>query len=446
MSNSTVTLPDRARSIALQEKGKKLIPGLSQLLSKRPDQFAPGVWPGYFSKASGVEVWDVDGNKYVDMSIGGIGANVLGYGDPDVDAAVRAAIDGGTSCSLMCPEEVELAELLCQLHPWSQMVRFARTGGEAMAVAVRIARAHTGRDKVAFCGYHGWHDWYLSANLGTENALGEHLLSGLDPRGVPKGLQGTALPFRYNHPEELEAIISEHRDDLAAVIMEPIRGEQPRDGFLNRVIDMARQCGAVSVIDEISAALRMNTGGAHLMFEVEPDIAVFSKALGNGYPIAAIVGRSEVMEAAQTTFISSTYWTERIGPSAAIATINKHQQIDAGPHLMSIGEKVQAGWRRVADQTGLAINIGGIPPLSHFSFEGNDAMEVKALFVQMMLAEGFLASTSFYSMAPHTNEHVEQYLAAVKRTFAEITDLRGRGEVASNLLGSPAVAGFKRLA
>ena len=231
MSTVDAKTADRTLSLAFQNKAKKIIPGLSQLLSKRPDQFAPDVWPGYFSKASGVEVWDLDGNRYIDMSIGGIGANVLGYADPDVDAAVHKAIDAGTSCSLNCPEDVELAELLCSIHPWAQMVRFARTGGEAMAVAVRLARAYTGRDKIAFCGYHGWHDWYLAANLGTENALGEHLLSGLDPTGVPRGLKGTSLPFRYNHLEELEAIISEHGDDLAAIVMEPIRSAWPKDGF-----------------------------------------------------------------------------------------------------------------------------------------------------------------------------------------------------------------------
>jgi len=200
-----------SKSLKLQERAKKLIPGMTQLLSKRPDMFSAGIWPGYFSKAESVYVWDLDGNKYIDMSISGVGANVLGYADPDVDAAVKNAIANGTSCSLNCPEEVELAELLCELHPWAQMVRYARSGGEAMAIAVRIARAFTGRDIIAFCGYHGWHDWYLAANLGTENALGEHLLSGLSPAGVPRGLKGTALPFRYNKLEELQEIVSNFR-------------------------------------------------------------------------------------------------------------------------------------------------------------------------------------------------------------------------------------------
>ena len=251
-------------SLLMQKRAKQRIPGMTQLLSKRPDMFAPDVWPGYFSKAKGVEVWDLDGNRYIDMSIAGIGANVLGYADPDVDDAVRAIIDKGTSCSLNCPEEIELADLLCEIHPWADMVRFARTGGEAMAIAVRIARAQTGKDKVAFCGDHGWHDWYLSANLGTENALGEHLLSGLNPNGVPKGLTGTAIPFRYNHLEELQAIVEQNRKDIAAVIMEPIRNVYPQPGFLEGVRALADEMGAVFIIGEISAALRKYSGGAHL--------------------------------------------------------------------------------------------------------------------------------------------------------------------------------------
>lgn len=446
MNSTILSATDQRRSLDLQEQAKKIIPGLTQLLSKRPDQFAPGVWPGYFSSARGAEVWDLDGNKYIDMSIGGIGASVLGYADPDVDAAVRAAIDAGTSCSLNCPEDVELAVLLCEIHPWASMVRFARTGGEAMAVAVRIARAFTSKDKVAFCGYHGWHDWYLAANLGTENALGEHFLPGLEPNGVPKALAGTAIPFRYNRLEELDEIVNDHKGELAAIIMEPIRSEQPQPGFLEGVVQLARECGAVYIIDEISAGFRMNSGGAHLVLGIEPDMAVFSKAIGNGYAMAAIIGRGNVMEAAQSTFISSTNWTERIGPVAAIATIKKHLRVNAGEHLMAIGKQVQAGWRRLANKHDLPIHISGIPPLSHFTFETDEALAVKALFVKSMLERGFLASTSFYSMYAHTEEHVNNYLLAMDDVLVDITALRSSGEIASALVGGPAVAGFARLA
>jgi glutamate-1-semialdehyde 2,1-aminomutase len=436
---------DTTKGQEMQARAKQRIPGMTQLLSKRPDQFSMGVWPAYYAKAKGVEVWDLDGNRYIDMSIGGIGANVLGYADDDVNAAVCRAIADGSSSSLNCPEEVELAELLCELHPWANKVRFARTGGESMAVAVRIARAHTGRDKVAFCGYHGWHDWYLSANLGTENALGEHLLSGLDPRGVPRGLTGTALPFRFNRIDELKDIAAKHGKDLAAIVMEPVRDDDPLPGFFDEIRALADRTGAVFVVDEISAGLRMNTGGAHLLYEIRPDIAVFSKALGNGYPIAAIIGKEQIMDAAQRTFISSTMWTERVGPVAALATIRKHRALDAGKHLVQLGKDVQKGWTDLAEKHELKVHVGGMYPISHFSFDYEDALSLKALFVQFMLEKGFLATTAFYAMAAHRPEHVASYLAAADAAFEEVAVAQRSGDVAKRLKGRPAMAGFKRL-
>ncbi len=235
------------KSLAMQERAAKRIPGMTQLLSKRPDRFSYGIWPGYFSKADGVDVWDLDGNRYIDMIIVGIGANVLGYADKDVDGAVLSAIKAGVSCSLNCPEEVELADLLCELHPWAEMARFTRAGGESMAVAVRIARAHTKRDLIAFCGYHGWHDWYLSANLGGSGALEDHLMPGLNPLGVPKALSGTAFPFHYNKLEELESICAKQGDKLAAIVMEPIRNDNPLPGFLEGVRALCDKYGILMI-------------------------------------------------------------------------------------------------------------------------------------------------------------------------------------------------------
>ncbi len=433
------------KSLAMQQRAGKRIPGMSQLLSKRPDMFSEGVWPGYYSKAEGVYVWDLDGNRYLDMSIAGIGANVLGYADPDVNAAVVAAVANGSSSSLNCPEEVELAELLCELHPWAEMARLPRTGGESMAVAVRIARAYTNRDVVAFCGYHGWHDWYLAANLGSANALRGHLLPGLAPVGVPASLTGTALPFRYNRIDELKAIIAAHGGNLAAIVMEPIRNMQPENNFLQEVRALATASGAVLVVDEISAGFRMNTGGAHLLLGLEPDVAVFSKALGNGYPIGAIIGKAEVMSAAQDSFISSTMWTERIGPVAALATVKKHRKLAAGSHLMAIGRLVQAGWSAAAAASGLDIAVSGIPPLSHFVFNHEEAQSMKAYFVQLMLGKGFLASNLFYAMLAHTEEHVAHYQRAVEESFGEVVAAVAAGNLSSRLRGRAAASGFKRL-
>jgi glutamate-1-semialdehyde 2,1-aminomutase len=435
------------KSLEMQERAKRCIPGMTQLLSKRPDRFSQGIWPGYFSRAKGARVWDLDGNEYIDMSISGIGANILGYSDPEVDDAVKNAIVNGTSCSLNCPEEVELAELLCELHPWAEMVRYTRSGGEAMAVAVRIARAHTGRDKVAFCGYHGWHDWYLAANLGTENALGEHLLSGLDPSGVPKCLKETVFPFRYNRLDEVEKIVSEHGRELAAIVMEPTRGQQPEQEFIKGVREAADLTGAVLIFDEISAGFRLTTGGAHLaLFEVRPDMAVFSKALGNGYPIAAVIGIERVMQSAQGTFISSTNWTERIGPVAAIATIKKHRDLEVAKHLIALGEMVQKGWRNLAERHGLCIHVGGMKPMSHFSFESDQALAMKAYYIQLMLEQGFLASNIYYAMYAHTVDHVKGYLAAADSAMGEIADAVNKNKLGERLQGKPSSAGFKRIA
>lgn len=429
----------------LYRKAKTLIPGGTQLLSKRPELHLPENWPSYYSRALGAEVWDLDGKRYLDMGFSGIGSTVLGFADPDVNAAVHRAIDAGTMCSLNCPEEVELAELLCALHPWAQMVRYARGGGEAMTVAIRIARAHTGREKIAFCGYHGWHDWYLSANLADDDVLDGHLLPGLLPKGVPRGLKGTMLPFRYNKIEELEKIIAEHGSELAAISMEPLRERGPEGDFLHQVRALATKAGAVLIFDEVTSGFRLACGGAHLTLGVEPDIAVFAKALGNGYPCAAIIGRRPVMESAQKTFISSTYWTERIGPTAALAAIHKFQKLNVHEHLIHMGTLVQQGWKRAAEQAGLSLTIDGIESLSHFSIESAFGEAPRTLYTQLMLPKGFLALNKFYAMYAHTEEQVRRYLAATEDAFSIVARAIKEEKVMEMLRGPAAHAGFKRL-
>lgn len=435
-------------SQAIQERARTRIPGMTQLLSKRPDMFSLGIWPGYYKKAKGSRVWDLDGREYLDMSIAGIGACVLGYADEEVDEAVVRAIRDGVASSLNCPEEVELAELLCELHPWAKQVRFFRSGGEAMAMATRIARAHTGRDVVAFCGYHGCHDWYLAANLAEDDALDGHLLPGLAPAGVPRGLAGTALPFQYNHLEELEAIVSRCGERLAAIVMEPIRSELPLPGFIAGVRKFANQSGAVLIMDEISAGLRYCTGGAHLVLHdgIQPDMAVFSKALGNGYAMAAVIGRKEIMEAAQKTFISSTNWTERVGPTAAIATLKKHARENAAEQFIRHGRQIIKTWGDMGCKYGFDIHAGGMEAMGHFSFEMPDFLSYKAYFVQLMLEQGILASNMCYLMLSHTDQDVQQYLFACDKAFAKMAEAREKGDIDSRLAGRSAVSGFKRIA
>lgn len=437
---------DLKKCLDIQARAKKRIPGMTQLLSKRPDMFSQGTWPGYYKKAKGAKVWDMDGNEYLDMSLSGIGANILGYADPDVDKAVVNAIKNGNNCTLNCPEELELADLLCELHPWADMVRFARAGGEAMAVAVRIARAHTGKDKIAFCGYHGWHDWYLAANLKSEDALDDHLIPGLEPSGVPKGLIGTSFPFRYNEIEGLNKIVNDHSDEIAAIVMEPIRNHEPAPGFISQIRKIADNIGAVFIVDEISSGFRFTPGGAHLVyFDENPDIAVFSKALGNGYPIAAIIGKEKIMQSAQKTFISSTYWTERIGPVAAIATIKKCRELNVSSHLIEFGGLIMKGWATLADKNNLSIEVGGIKPMCHFDFKYKNPQAINALFIQLMLEQGFLATNSYYAMFAHTINHIKNYLKAVDYAFKTIREHIEKGSVDENLIGRPSSSGFERL-
>ena len=429
----------------LYNKAKRMIPGGTQLLSKRPEMFLPEQWPSYYDRAEGVQVFDLDGNVYVDMSIMGVGACVLGYADPDVDNAVKAAIAKGSMCTLNVPEEVELAELLCELHPWAQMVRYSRSGGEAVSVAVRIARAHTRRDKLAVCGYHGWTDSYLAANLGEEDALDGHLLPGLEPCGVPRGLRGTALSFHYNHLDQLKAIVDTNRNSLAAIVMEPQRDNPPDPGFLEEVRDIATSIGAVLIFDEITTGMRMTTGGIHLLLGVNPDIAVFAKAVANGYAMAAVIGREEVMQAAQSTFISSTNWTERIGPVAAVATICKYRRENVAAHLIEIGRLVMAGWHRAAERVGLSLHTGSLPSIAHFRFDSDDSLTLTTLFIQSMLEKGYLAYNQFKPSFAHKPHHVHAYLKAVEDVFAFLAQAAEEGRVASSLKGPVMRTGFYRL-
>lgn len=433
--------------IDLYERAKKLIPGGTQLLSKRPELFLPEYWPAYYSKCYGVDVIDLDGNRYIDMSICGVGACILGYADPDVDEAVRIAMDSGTMCTLNCPEEVELAELLCTLHPWAEMVKYARGGGEAMSMAVRIARAATERDKVAFCGYHGWHDWYLAANIADNSNLDGQLLPGLSPSGIPRSLNSTAMPFLYNMPDTLDQIVEQYCNQLAAIVMEPVRHSEPSRGFLHYVRETAEKIGAVLIFDEVTSGWRMNSGGIHLLYGINPDIAVFAKGISNGYPMAALIGKRAVMESAQTTFISSTYWTEKIGFTAALATIRKIISQNVPGHLNRIGNTVRNIWSQMAYKYGLNISVHGIPPLSVFSFDyGDMSQAIHTLFTQEMLKRGFLASKAFYATYAHNNNHVDTYASAVNEVFKIVSEAIKNNSVERTIHGPVAHSGFKRLA
>lgn len=427
----------------LWKRAKQVIPGGNMLLSKRAEMFLPDQWPAYFSKAKGCKVWDLDGNEYIDMCIMGIGTNILGYGHPEVDEAVRKTIDAGNMSTFNCPEEVYLAEKLIELHPWAHMARLARSGGEANAVAIRIARAAVGKDKVAICGYHGWHDWYLSANLGDNAGLDGHLLPGLQPNGVPRNLKGTVFPFNYNNYAELETLVN--TQDIGVIKMEVVRNMGPEDNFLHKVRKLATERGIVLIFDECTSGFRETFGGLHKKYGVEPDMAMFGKALGNGYGITATIGKREIMEAAQTTFISSTFWTERIGPTAALKTLEVMGRIHSWDTITQAGLGIRQGWQKLADKHGLKISHWGLPSLTGFTFQSEHALAYKTLITQEMLAKGYLAGNSVYVCIEHTPEIVAGYFEALDPIFALIKQCEEGRDVMSLLKGPVCHGGFKRL-
>jgi glutamate-1-semialdehyde 2,1-aminomutase len=407
----------------LWEKAKTIIPGGNQLLSKRAELFLPGLWPAYYKQAKGCEIWDLDDKKYYDFAWMGVTACVLGYADPDVDSAVKSAIDMGSMGTLNSFEEVQLAEKLIELHPWAEMVRYSKTGGEACAIAVRIARAASGKEGIAFCGYHGWHDWYLSANLSQGSNLDSQLLPGLDTKGVPHQLSGTMHPFHYNDVESFKRIIADHGKDLGVIIMEPQRGIAPENDFLQIIRKEATKNNIVLIFDEVSSGFHNNLGGIHLTLGVNPDIAIFAKAMGNGYPISAVIGTRAVMDAAQDTFISSTMWTERIGFVAALATLQKMEKHSVQSHLVQHGLQIKAGWKNIAEKTGVDIGIAGLSAVPSFSFKYDNGLALMTYFIQEMLKRGFLAAPGTAATLAYNSEIIEDYLSNMESVFTEIKKL-----------------------
>ena len=429
----------------LYKRAKRVIPGGNMLLSKRPEMFLPEQWPSYFSKSKGCEVWDLDGNKFIDMSIMGIGTNILGYGHPEVDEAVQKTIQAGNMSTLNCSEEVYLSEKLVELHPWADMVRLARAGGEINSMAVRIARASTGRDKIAICGYHGWHDWYLSTNLNNDKNLDGHLLPGLQTDGVPRGLIGTTLPFNYNDIDQLEALIKDNKDEIAAIKMEVSRNEGPEDNFLRKVRDLATENNIILIFDECTSGFRETFGGLHKKYGIEPDLALFGKALGNGYAISACIGRQDFMQAAQQTFISSTFWTERIGPSAALKTLEVMERTKSWETITETGNSISKRWKILSDKYELDINTWGLPALSGFTFNSKNDLSYKTFITQEMLKKGYLAANSIYVCTEHTQEIVDGYFEALDPLFKIIKDCENGLDIKTMLDGPISHSGFKRL-
>ena len=408
------------RGEKLLRRAKKIIPGGNQLLSKRSERFLPVLWPSYYSKAKGCSVWDTENNKYFDFAGMGVTSCVLGYSDDDVNKGILNAIKKGSMSTLNCTEEIDLAKKLIEIHPWSEMVRFARSGGEACTVAIRIARAYSKKKLILFCGYHGWHDWYLSSNLSNKNNLDGQLLPGLNSDGIPKGLYKTAIPFNYNDTQSFLKVFEKNKNKIAAVIMEPQRSEKPDINFLKLIRQKTKKNNVPLIFDEITSAFHDNYGGIHLKLKVFPDIAVFSKALGNGTPIAAVIGKRKIMDCAQDTFISSTMWTERIGFIAALETLKKMKSKKVQNKIVKKGLYIKQKIFNISKKLDLKIDIKGMDSMPSFSFNYKNQNELYTFFTQEMLSLGFLATNSMTLSYTHDKKIINNYLNKLEKTFKKI--------------------------
>lgn len=427
----------------LWKKAKNIIPGGNMLLSKRSEQFLPDGWPSYYRKASGCEVWDLDNNKYIDVSIMGVGTNILGYGHPDIDLSVNKIIKYGNMSTFNCPEEVYLAEKLIEMHSWADMVKFARSGGEANSIAIRIARAASGKDNVAICGYHGWHDWYLAANLKNNQGLNDHLLPGLPTSGVPKNLESTIYPFTYNNYAELEQLVL--NKNIGVIKMEVSRTAGPKNNFLEKVRKLATQNNIVLIFDECTSGFRETFGGLHKKYGVEPDLAIFGKAIGNGYALTAVIGIRDVMECAQDSFISSTFWTERIGPAASLKTLEIMQKEKSWEFISEVGNNIKTKWSDLFKSYGVKVKISGLSALPLFTISGANSLAYKTFITQEMLKAGYIASNTIYVCIKHNNQILDGYFHELEKVVKVIAECQKGKDIYEFLKGPVCDSGFKRL-
>ena len=404
----------------LWKRAKAIILGGNSLLSKNPNLFLPNKWPTYYSKSKGCKIWDLNNKLYTDMSLMGVGTNILGYCNSEVDKAVKKVIEKGNLTTLNCPEEVYLAEKLLSMHPWAGKVKFARTGGEANAIAIRIARSASGRENVAFCGYHGWHDWYLAANLKDENNLDKHLMPGLNPLGVPSNLRNTSFGFQYNDITQLKKLVNQK--NIGVIKMEVSRSTKPNIKFLKQVRDLATKKNIVLIFDECSSGFRQSFGGIHKLININPDMAMFGKALGNGYAITAVLGKDSVMDSAEKSFISSTFWSERVGPAAALKTLEIMEREKSWNRITDLGEKVFLIWKKLSKKHNLNIEISGLPSLAKFSFKSRNSQAYKTYLTQEMLKRNFLASNGVYLSITHDEKILRRYSSHLDEIFYKISE------------------------
>ena len=429
----------------LWKRAKEIIPGGNMFISKRPDLFLPKFWPTYYEKASGCNIWGLDKKKYIDFNLMGVGTNLLGYARKEVDNAVSKVINKGNMTSLNCKEEVLLAEKLVEMHPWSSKAKFARTGGEANAMAIRISRSYTKKDNIAVCGYHGWHDWYLSANLNNKknDQLKDHLLPGLGSSGVLKSMKNSVYTFEYNNINQLSKLIK-HKN-IGTIFMEVSRSVPPKNNFLDKVRDLANKNKIVLIFDECSSGFRETFGGLHLKYKVNPDICMFGKALGNGYAITSIIGEEKIMSYASKSFISSTFWSERIGYAAGLSTLKTMEKNKSWKYVTNFGKKIKEAWTNMSIKHDLSIEIYGLDALPSFLIKSSNFLKYKTYITQEMLKHGYLASNSVYVSTAHKNKDLIGYLKILDKVFMDIKKCEDGLNITKLLDGPICKTSFKRI-
>ncbi len=436
-----------ARSMEMHQRLLELIPGGTQLISRRPTRYALGVSPVVATRGKGSRIWDVDGHEYIDW-VSAIGSVILGYADPVVDQAVKQQIDRGTNFSITHELELELAELLVERIPCAEMVRYARGGGDACAVAARIARGSTGRDRILFCGYHGWHDWYQAANHGSDGDLDEHLFPGIEPIGVPSALAGTAIPFAYGDLDGLGERLDRYRGEVAAVMMEPMRSELPAEGYLEGVASLCRDHDVVLIFDEVSTGFRPSDAGVQPVLGVEPDMAVFAKSISNGYAMGAVVGRRDVMAPADRMFVSSTYWGETVGLAATVATLTELRNRNTAQTLARTGAALKQRLNDVASDVGVSICCTGVDYHPHLEFSVEDPVlrnKIATLYVQEMAKRGHHGYASFYLNESQGEVEIEMVSDAAREVFALIGETLDDGRIDERLEAEERQEFFRRL-
>ena len=402
-------------------KANKLIPGGNSFLSKNPSRFSSNKWPTYFSKSNGCIVWDLNNKKYYDFSLMGVGTNILGYNNKKVDSAVTQVIQKGNMTTLNCTEEVEFADLILKIHPWAQMAKFARTGAEADAIALRLARAYNKKNKTIICGYHGWQDWYLSAKFLKSNHMDTHLFPDLKIEGVPKILKGNTYSVIYNDIDTLKRIIKKD-NDISAIIMEVERDKKPKSDYLKNVRKLCDDNKICLIFDECTSGFRETYGGIHLKYGVNPDIATFGKAIGNGYSLTAIIGKKKFMIKARDTFISSTFWSERIGYAAAIATLKEMKKIKSWIQIKHKGKYIKKSLSNIAKKNNLSINFFGLDSLIRFELNGLGKLNYKKIITEEMLKKNFLANQLIYVSVAHSKKLIDLYIESMNYVFKKISN------------------------